>query len=265
MKKALYRTYALLFLILAGTLASEASAQGMSGWSDEIVCLLILRKPDEPRYTEEEASRNLNCPNDNEQSAKPSKPKSNSSFGVNTYGGIDSYDFSEDFDTQGGQRDVQVNDRPNQWYIKQDNDGNSIYCNRVTDDWVSFKFGNEDWSNYSISLRVKFPAGRAADKAETYFRIDQSMYGYRSEISHSGQSAIAFYKPYDRIASAMVPTKKNEWMRIQLIVSGNNIKYLVNGQVVANVKDDKRKNGMAGFGASPNSEVCVDDIVVIKI
>ena len=38
---------------------SSASAQGMSGWSDEIICLLILRKPDEPRYTEEVASRNL--------------------------------------------------------------------------------------------------------------------------------------------------------------------------------------------------------------
>lgn len=162
------------------------------------------------------------------------------------YGEIASADgfmiLSEDFDKKGGQRCTRVNDRQNQWYIKQDNDGNSIYCNTVTDDWVNFQFGNEDWSDYSISLRMKFPASRAADKAETYFRVDRSFHGYRAGINNLGRSTISFYKPYDLLARAMVPIKRNEWMRIQLIVSGCNIKYLVNSQVVANVTDDKRKN-----------------------
>ena len=35
--------------------------------------------------------------------------------------------------------------------------------------------------------------------------------------------------------------------------------------IVAEVNDDKRKNGLGGFGAAPNSEVCVDDIVVLKL
>ena len=61
MNKTLYRIYTLLFLILAGVMASEASAQGMSGWSDKTVCRLLLSKPDDPAYLEESTSRDLSC------------------------------------------------------------------------------------------------------------------------------------------------------------------------------------------------------------
>ena len=54
-------------------------------------------------------------------------------------------------------------------------------------------------------------------------------------------------------------------MQIQLTFSGNKLKFLFDDKVVDEINDDKRKNGFGGFGASPNSEVCVDDIVVNKI
>ena len=63
--------------------------------------------------------------------------------------------FSEDFENV-DQRDVRVDDRNNKWHIKQDNDGNSIYCNEVTDDWTDFNFGSTNWSDYSISYRMRF-------------------------------------------------------------------------------------------------------------
>ena len=62
-----------------------------------------------------------------------------------------------------------------------------------------------------------------------------------------------------------VSVKTNEWMQIQLTFSGNKLKFLFDDKVVDEINDDKRKNGMAGIGAAPNSEVCVDDIVVDRI
>jgi len=168
--------------------------------------------------------------------------------------------FSEDFENG-----ARVLDWSNKWSRKKANDGNFIYCNEASDDWTSFQFGNEDWSNYSISLRMKFPAGKGGN-AETYIRINNSSEGYRVNInSFNGRSSIAFYPPYDFLDGAIVPIKKDEWMQIQLIFDGDNLKYLLDDEVVTEVNDDKRKNGMAGIGAAPNSEVCVDDIVVNKI
>ena len=55
-----YRIYTLFFLILAGVIASEASAQDMSGWSDKTVCRLV--ESDAGAVQGEEAiSRDLAC------------------------------------------------------------------------------------------------------------------------------------------------------------------------------------------------------------
>ena len=169
--------------------------------------------------------------------------------------------FSEDFENGSRVKD-------NEWTIKQDNDGNSIYCNKVTGDWANFKFGSEDWTDYSISLRMKFPAGRASDKAETYIRINQSYDGYRARINNDYRYAnISFWQPYWYVSGDLHLPNYNidDWMQIQLIFNDDNLKLLFNGEVITEVNDDRRLNGLGGFGASPNSEVCVDDIVVKRL
>jgi len=62
-----------------------------------------------------------------------------------------------------------------------------------------------------------------------------------------------------------VSTKADEWSGIQLIASGDNIKYLVDGKVVAGAKDNRIKKGSGFISVIANSEICVDDIVVNKI
>jgi len=170
--------------------------------------------------------------------------------------------FSEDFENA-GQRDIQVDDRNNKWYIKQDDDGNSIYCNKVTADWTEFKFGSEHWSDYSISYRMRFSAGKGG-RTETHIR---KTFGseYRANIGSFGGVEIYVTKNGRPRASGFVSTKTGEWLDIQLTASGDNIKYLVNGEIVASIKDDRVKKGSGFFGASANSEVCIDDIVVNKI
>jgi len=170
--------------------------------------------------------------------------------------------FSENFENE---VKITGGDRLNKWSVKKDIDGNSIYCNEASDDLASFHFGKEHWSDYSISLRMKFPDDKKST-GEVYIRINDDMEGYRVAISNSYHlTNIGFFPPYDRFAGGNVPVKRNEWFQIQLIFSGNNLKFFHDGKVVDMAKHDKRTNGFAGVGASPNSLVCVDDIVVSKI
>ena len=173
--------------------------------------------------------------------------------------------FSEDFEIE-GKLAIRVDERNNKWYIKQDGNGNSIYCNKATDNWTHFTFGRTDWSNYSISYRMKFLAGKGG-QTETHIRkADRN--DYRATIGSSGGVEIDFKqdrKNPDNLASDFVSTKTGEWLDIQLTASGDNIKYLVDGEVVASAIDDRLKKGSGLFSVSANSEVCIDDIVVNKM
>ena len=175
--------------------------------------------------------------------------------------------LSEDFENS-DQRDLRVDDRNNQWQVKKDNDGNSIYCNKVTNGWTDLNVGSAHWSDYSISYRMKFSASKTS-KVETHIRKTYDGGRYSAIIYSSGGTVIEFAKSADGsskiIASGIAPTKADEWSEIQLIASGNNIKYLVDGKVVASIKDNRLKKGSGMIAVSAYSEVCVDDIVVNKI
>jgi hypothetical protein len=111
---------------------------------------------------------------------------------------------------------------------------------------------------------MKFPTDYG--RAETYIRINENLEGYRLNVNEKGHSRLGYWSPpYIDIGRSTVPVKKNEWMKIQLIFSGNNLKFLFDGEVFNEINDDKKPNGGAGFGVPPYNEVCVDDIVVNKI
>jgi hypothetical protein len=170
--------------------------------------------------------------------------------------------FSEDFEIE-GQRAIRVDDRDNKWSIKQDKGGNSVYCNKVSDYWTEFNFGSEHWSDYSISYRMRFSAGKKGT-AETHIR---KTFGsdYRANIGSFGGVEIYITKNGRPIASGFVSTTTGEWLDIQLTASGDDIKYIVDGEVVASAIDDRVKKGSGFFSVSANSEVCIDNIVVNKM
>jgi CubicO group peptidase (beta-lactamase class C family) len=174
--------------------------------------------------------------------------------------------FSEDFENL-DQRDLRVGDENHKWHIKQDNDGNSVYCNNVTNGWTHFIFGSANWSDYSISYRMKFSAGKGGT-AETHIRKTHGS-DYRARIGSYGGVEIQFAGNADifpdNISTGYVSTKTGEWLDIQLTASGDNIKYLVDGEVVASAKDDRVKKGAGMIAVSANAEVCIDDIAVQKI
>ena len=188
------------------------------------------------------------------------------------YGGSEdgSVLFREDFENL-DQRDLRVDDRENQWHVKKDNDGNSMYCNKkvTSDDYAGFNLGSKNWRDYSISYRMKFTAGKGGE-LETHIRKKGNRQGeYRSVISNlTGSIDLKFVKNAEkinqRIASGSTSKIADKWAAIKLIASGNNIKYLVNNKVVASTKDDRVEKGAVMFAVTSKSELCIDDIVIKK-
>jgi len=175
--------------------------------------------------------------------------------------------LNEDFENL-DQRDLRVSDYRNNWFIKEDKDGNAIYCNKATNDWTEFNFGSQNWSDYSISYKIKLSTKKPGT-LETHIRKHSGGGAqYRAINKIQGRAAIEFAHPDERvnqgIASGARATIGDKWSDIQLIASGNSIEYLVNGKVVASTNDDRVKKGAAMIAVSANLEVCIDNIVVKK-
>ncbi len=148
------------------------------------------------------------------------------------------------------------------WRIETEDDGNSIFCNEISDEWSSVLFGLDEWENYAISLRMKFLSANEGQEAETFIRINQDFEGYRANLSNNEWVDIGFYPPNSGLGESSVSINQDEWFRVQLRFVEDNLKYFHNGEMLIEVSDVKRASGRAGFGTGPNTEVCVDDIVV---
>ena len=241
----------------------------LDDWTDDQICGW-MDNASPPEYIVDEAiKRNLDC------APESAKKKAQEDTGLQIM--IFDADFSEsDLDnssvstiearfSEDFENGANVTDWSNKWSIKQDIDGNSIYCNEVSDDSSGFQFGNGNWSNYSMSLRMKFPADQKS-RAEIYIRINDSNDGYSLYISNFYPvTYLKIRPPTKKLGNGNVPVKRNEWFQIKLIFSGNNLKFFHDGEFIEEINDDQRTNGLAGVSAYPNALICVDDIVVKPI
>ena len=148
------------------------------------------------------------------------------------------------------------------WQVQTELDGNSIFCNQITDDWSSFLFGLDEWENYAISLRVMFLSGNPNQGAEAYIRINDSFDGYRASIYNNEWATVGYYPPASNFGGSSVAIDQNEWLQFRVHFVGEELEYFLDNDHVLKISDDRRDSGRAGFGAAPNTEVCVDDILV---
>ncbi len=148
------------------------------------------------------------------------------------------------------------------WHVEIENDSNSIFCNELSDDWSSFLFGLDEWENYAVSLRVKFLSANEDQSAEIYIRVNQSVDGYRASIYNNEWVAIGYYPPSLNLDGSPLSISQNNWFQVQVQFVENNLEYFLNDELLVEVSDNRRTAGLAGFGASPNTEVCVDDLLV---
>jgi len=152
-------------------------------------------------------------------------------------------------------------DKNGQWSIVNDTGSNHIYCNEISDNWQSFRFGLETWTNYAIQMRVKILELNVDQNAEVYARVNSETSGYRANMDRSG-ARLSYNPPYKDLGGTSFVTEANTWSTFRIEAAGNRIKFYINDQLIANAVDDQRLAGMAGFGAAPNTKACVDDIRV---
>ena len=169
--------------------------------------------------------------------------------------------FSADFEN--GYPDGIV-DASGKWHLTEE-EGGTIFCNEVSDHWRNLQFGSDDWTNYAVSLRVKFLSSNGDQSAETYIRINQSTEGYRAGIATNGFAGIGVHPPYIALGGSHFDIQQGEWILVELRAAGNLIEYYLNDELIARANDNTRGSGHAGFGTAPDAQVCVDDILVWEI
>ena len=152
-----------------------------------------------------------------------------------------------------------VSDYDNNWRVEKENNGNSIYCNKVQDGWSDLNFGEDNWSNYSVSFKMKF-SGQNRGKAEVHIRKRKNNKHIAVIRQMGGKTTIELL---DRYHSANVSAA--EWLDIEISIIGNAIKTFINGELATSSNNAFWEKGSAMISVPKNLKLCVDDIIVQKL
>ena len=155
-------------------------------------------------------------------------------------------------------KNLKVTDYDDNWEIKREA-GNSIYCNKKKESWTEFVFGEQTWSNYSLTFRIKFLTDTKGDVEPQVRKINGR--DYRAIIRKSGQNATV--QLLNEMAETQIDT--NEWLEIEFFANESTINFFINGNLIISEIDDNISHGGGMIAVSKNMEVCVDDIIVRKI
>jgi len=148
-----------------------------------------------------------------------------------------------------------------EWVITQDATGNHIYCNAVSTDWSHFRFGSVTWQNYAIEMSIEFIGDNSDQSAEVYTRINTGYEGYRSSLG-LGWGGISFFSPPQSLTNFSQDIRSDTWYRLKVETYGSQIRFYIDDMLMTQTNDAQRSEGFAGFGVSPNTTACVDDIKV---
>jgi hypothetical protein len=147
------------------------------------------------------------------------------------------------------------------WSVSLDESGNHVLSNQTSTSWQTFMFGYENWTDYSVEMRVKLLKQNTGLSAEIYARINSATYGYRAQLFYMW-AGLAYIFPLENLGGASTTTEANHWYILRLEVAGDHITFSLDNRVIAIASDSNRSNGMGGFGVAPGAIACVDDIRV---
>jgi len=150
-------------------------------------------------------------------------------------------------------------DQIGKWSISTDSTGNHVFCNAVSQDWSSFKFGSDTWTDYGVEARVEFLQETPDQAAEVYSRINSSIAGYRATLDQDSAN-LTYYPPTTSLGGSSFPTAANTWYTLRVEAAGSHLKFFIDDQPIADGLNTESSVGTAGFGAGPDTEACIDDI-----
>ncbi len=153
------------------------------------------------------------------------------------------------------------------WEIRKEKD-NAIYCLKTDSQWSGFKFGQDDWSDYSVELRAKLV--NWDKKAKDVFstgKLDLGVRGYVSDLTAVTKQVSLWYDDnsgnWKELDTVPIPVAQNTWFTLRNDVSGDHVLVFFDGKAIFDVHDSARtKPDRVGITTSPTTELCIDDIVV---
>lgn len=164
--------------------------------------------------------------------------------------------LSENFENK---NKLSVQDYDKNWAIEKENNGNSVYCNKVKDGWTEFNFGAKNWSDYSITFKMKFITDDRG-KVETHFRMTKQG-RHTTTIKQFGPKTMI--EVLDKFFSTDLSA--NNWIDIKVSAAGSEIKTYLNDIIATSSENAFWEKGSAMIAVSKNSKLCVDDIIVRKM
>ena len=183
------------------------------------------------------------------------------------YENLDEILISENFENS---KKLKVQDYDNEWEIQKDNNGNAVYCNKVKNRWTGFNFGKKNWSNYSVSYKIKIYENKNnIAQTETHTHIRYSEKGrYTGVIKNVSEQTFVKLREFiskETIDKGFLNVQQNDWYNVELSASGSVIKILFNDKLVVDATDQRLQKGSAMIAVNANSKVCIDDIIVKKL
>jgi hypothetical protein len=155
-------------------------------------------------------------------------------------------------------------DQYGNWSVSTDSTGNHIFCPEISQDWQSFKFGSDTWTDYGVEARVEFLDEYVNQSVEVYSRINSSMDGYRATLNQ-GWAGLSYYPPATSLGGSSIGTGANTWYTLRLEAAGSHIKFFIDDQPIVDRLDSQSLSGSAGFGVGPDTRTCVDDIRIWQL
>lgn len=154
---------------------------------------------------------------------------------------------------------LNVDDRGGNWSVEKKANGNSVFCNKISNGWSDLNIGNENWANYSISYKMNFETDEAGS-VEVHIR-KRNRKDYRAIVNKYGNDVSI------KLLGEMLfaDLRDSEWLKVKLSASGKEIGVSINDEKQVFLENDRLKQGGALIAVSPNNKVCIDDIVVTKI
>ena len=153
---------------------------------------------------------------------------------------------------------LNVDDREGNWSVEKTANGNSVFCNEISNGWSDLNIGNENWANYSISYKMSFETDEAGS-VEVHIR-KRNRKDYRAIVNKYGDEVSI--KLLGKMLFADLSDR--EWLKVTLSASGKEIGIGINDEQQVFVENDRLKQGGALIAVSPNNKVCIDDIVVTE-
>ena len=151
-----------------------------------------------------------------------------------------------------------VQDWENKWEMRQTPDGNTSYCNLPMDEWESFTIGEESWSDYAFEVDIQLVSDTSEYGYELYARLGQAG-GYRATV-YKGRAGMNFYPPFIDFGGDSISIQPGEWHTYRVEAVNDTFRYFVDDKLFVEVEDGRQASGQAGVGASPGTEICVDNI-----